>query len=318
MSGTQLKLYDFYQFLVCVVIALLLPCLGHAQPWRARVAESHFIATMTVPERCCFRWLDGDDCQAEDSGALAGARASVLELDFGPEAWQGWMSALLALAALTGGVILAWRWRMRNLVRQRHVLEEAVLRRTHDLEREKAELLHAREQMRHFAERDGLTGLWNRRIIVDRLRREVDRSHRNGTLLSIILVDLDRFKAVNDTFGHPSGDAVLRWIGKILMRSVRSYDWVGRYGGEEFLIILPGAGLEHARARADELRKGIQSARVPDCDRTIQITASLGVVSGFPDNYESLLRAADAALYRAKHNGRNCVVATEIDLPQQP
>ncbi len=234
-----------------------------------------------------------------------------------PNSWQNWALFLLLIAAGAGGALLGRRWRQRELLRQKRALEAAVQRRTEELEREKAELLHAREQMRHFAERDGLTGLWNRRIIIDRLRREVDRSLRSGTSVSIILADLDRFKSVNDTFGHPGGDAVLRWIGKILMRSVRSYDWVGRYGGEEFLIILPGATLDHARARADELRKSIESARIPGMKGAIQVTASFGAVAGLAQDYESLLRAADDALYRAKHLGRNCVVVTEFD-PECP
>ena len=243
--------------------------------------------------------------------------ASVVRLDLTPQSWPYWIVALLLLAG-GGGAVLTRRWRRQDLLCQKRALEEAVQRRTEELEREKAELLHAREQMRHFAERDGLTGLWNHRIIVDRLRREVDRSRRNGTPISVILADLDRFKAVNDTFGHPGGDAVLRLIGKILMRSVRSYDWVGRYGGEEFLIILPGACLDHARTRAEELRRCIETARIPDGERTIRVTTSLGVVSGFADDYEPLLRAADAALYRAKSSGRNCVATVGIDPPANP
>ncbi|MFP5275502.1 MAG: GGDEF domain-containing protein [Acidobacteriota bacterium] len=238
---------------------------------------------------------------------------------FRPASWQDWLLIVLLLAGGAVAVLLLWRWRQRDLVYQKRALEDAVQRRTQDLESEKKELLNAREQMRHYAERDGLTGLWNHRIIIDQLRREVDRAQRNGTPLSVILADLDRFKSINDTFGHPCGDAVLRAIAEILTCSVRSYDWVGRYGGEEFLIILPGASVAHARSRAEQLRASIESARIPDGNRNIiQMTASLGVASGVPADFEGLLRAADAALYRAKHSGRNCVVATEVDPPCQP
>jgi diguanylate cyclase (GGDEF)-like protein len=188
-----------------------------------------------------------------------------------------------------------------------------VQRRTEDLEREKTELLRAREQMRHYAEHDELTGLWNHRIIIERLRSEVDRSSRECTPLSIILADLDHFKAVNDTYGHPSGDLVLRRIGAVFQRSVRTYDWVGRYGGEEFLIILPGASFVHASTRAEELRKAVMAVQTLEGGETIQVTVSLGVASGYPADYESLIRAADAALYRAKDEGRNCVMVTEIE-----
>jgi diguanylate cyclase (GGDEF)-like protein len=173
-------------------------------------------------------------------------------------------------------------------------------------------MLRAREQMRHFAEHDDLTGLWNHRIIVERLRQEVDRSRRERTPLSIILVDLDHFKNVNDTYGHPAGDLVLKEIGEIFQRAVRSYDWVGRYGGEEFLLILPGSGLSGARIRAEQLRMAVQWAHIHDGQRKIPVTASFGVACGFLSDYEALIHAADATLYRAKDRGRNCVMVTEV------
>ena len=210
-------------------------------------------------------------------------------------------------------VWLAWRWRVGQLLRQQHALEEAVRSRTQELEREKAELVRARDQMHHFAEHDGLTGLWNHRIILDRLRAEADRSRREGAPLSVILADLDGFRQVNDTHGHPAGDLVLRELGAILLRAVRSYDWVGRYGGEEFLLILPGASLENARARAEQFRAAVEAARFADGTAEIRVTASFGVAAGVPTSFEALIHAADAALYRAKNSGRNCVVASEIE-----
>lgn len=185
------------------------------------------------------------------------------------------------------------------------------------LEREKAELLRAREQMRHYAEHDGLTGLWNHRIIIERLRGEIDRARREGTPLSVVLADIDHFKRINDTFGHPAGDLVLKEISATFMRSVRNYDWVGRYGGEEFLLILPGSGFDDACQRAEELRLAVQSARILDGETTLHVTSSFGVASGFPSGYEAedVIQIVDAALYRAKGNGRNCVIAADIDVP---
>jgi diguanylate cyclase (GGDEF)-like protein len=209
-------------------------------------------------------------------------------------------------------VALAWRRRVGQLMRQKRHLEEAVKDRTRDLEREKTDLVRTREQMRHFAEHDGLTGLWNHRIIVERLRGEVDRSQRDGTPLSIILVDLDYFKRVNDAMGHVAGDMTLRETGIIFQRAVRSYDWVGRYGGEEFLLILPGSDFEAARNRAEHLRAALQAAQMGEGDKTFSVTASFGVAAGFPANHEEMIQIADAALYRAKNAGRNCVMATEI------
>ncbi len=230
-----------------------------------------------------------------------------------PQWWQSWWLklALVLLAALMGRLL--WIWRLRRLIKQKRQLEQAVKRRTEDLEREKTELLYAREQMRHYAEHDHLTGLWNHRVIINRLRSEVERSQRNGTPMSVILVDLDHFKHVNDTFGHPSGDMILKEVGAIFQHSVRSYDWVGRYGGEEFLLVLPGSGFLAATSRAEEMRATVQAAKHQYEGTTIQITASFGVASGFPSDFEAMLQAADTALYRAKNNGRNCVMVTEID-----
>ena len=226
--------------------------------------------------------------------------------------WQDkyikWELGVLALVLAVG----TWRRRVGQLMRQKAQLEDAVKGRTQDLEREKTELVRTREQMRHFAEHDGLTGLWNHRIIVERLRGEVDRSQRDGSPLSIILVDLDYFKRVNDAMGHVAGDLTLRETGAIFQRAVRSYDWVGRYGGEEFLLILPGSDFEAARARAEYMRATLEASHIGEGDKTFSVTASFGVAAGYPTNYEEMIQIADAALYRAKNAGRNCVMATEI------
>jgi diguanylate cyclase (GGDEF)-like protein len=253
--------------------------------------------------------------QAETVDGAGGAVSAVQEINFRitPRWWQSG-PLRLGLGLLAGiGVVLAWRWRVRLLVEQKRQLERAVQDRTEDLEREKTELVRAQERMRHFAEHDDLTGLWNHRIIIERLRQEVDRAQRDGSPVSVILVDLDHFKDVNDTFGHLSGDLVLKEISTIFEQSVRTYDWVGRYGGEEFLLILPGSSFVSARIRAEQFRMAVQTARIFDGETTIQVTASFGVASGFPSDFEAMIHAADTALYRAKNNGRNCVVATEIE-----
>ncbi len=217
---------------------------------------------------------------------------------------------LILMAAVA--VLVAWSWSAYLLIWQRRKLGQKFARHIEDLEREKDDLLRTRDEMRQFAERDALTGLWNHRIIVERLRQEVDRSGRERTPLSVILIDLDQFKNVNDTYGHPAGNMVLREIAQLFERSVRSYDWVGRYGGEEFLVILPGSGFFGARLRAEQLRAAVEAAAILDGERTILITASFGVASGFAATSEALIRAADTSLYRAKKNGRNCVIAMEV------
>jgi diguanylate cyclase (GGDEF)-like protein len=252
------------------------------------------------------------EVEAVDTGDSA--VSSIAEVDFRitPRWWQSQWLLLMVTVLAALGLVQVWRWRIQRLLSQKQQLEAAVLRRTEDLESEKSELLRAREQMRHFAEHDDLTGLWNHRIIVERLRIEMQRSLREKIPLSVILLDLDHFKQINDTLGHPAGDLVLKELGAILLRAVRSYDWVGRYGGEEFLLILPGSNFSSARLRAEQLRVAVQSARVVSGEQPIHMSASLGVASGFPSDYEALIKAADAALYTAKSSGRNCVVAAEI------
>jgi diguanylate cyclase (GGDEF)-like protein len=251
--------------------------------------------------------------QAELVDAVGGASSGVAELNFRitPLWWQRRELRLGLFLLAVAVLFLVWRQRVRLLVRQKQQLEVAVQKRTRDLELEKAELLRTREQLRHFAEHDDLTGLWNHRIIIERLNTEVERARRESAPLSVILADLDHFKEVNDTYGHPSGDLVLQRIGAILHNSVRSYDWVGRYGGEEFLLILPNTSLNHALNRAQQLRKAVEAVRIPDARASLRITISLGVAAGMPASYEDLIRAADTALYRAKANGRNCVMPAD-------
>lgn len=241
------------------------------------------------------------------------SQPSVLHFRIIPRWWQR-TSLQVGLAFLTVLLLgFIWWWRTRHFLDQKRQLEQAVRTRTMELEREKAELVRMREQMRHFAEHDGLSGLWNHRIIVDRLKGEVERSRRDATPLSIILADVDHFKKINDTYGHPFGDRVLREMSSLFQNMVRSYDWVGRYGGEEFLLVLPGTTLEQARKRAEDLRRAVEEAQILQDGNRIPVTISLGVASGFPRNYETMVQAADTALYQAKNGGRNLVIVAEVE-----
>jgi len=236
----------------------------------------------------------------------------VFRFQVKPQWWQNILVQFGLTILIVFLAVVVWRWRIDQLLKQKRQLEAAVQERTEDLEREKAELMRTREQMRHYAEHDGLTGVWNHRIIVSRLQAEVNRAKRENAQLSIILADLDYFKVVNDTYGHQVGDIALKETAGILQRMVRSYDWVGRYGGEEFLLILPGSSLENALDRAEELRKAIMASCIPHNGTTICVTASFGVASGIPEEYQAMIQAADTALYRAKENGRNRVDGVEI------
>ena len=171
-------------------------------------------------------------------------------------------------------------------------------------------LVEAREEMRFKASHDALTSLWNRGMILELLGRELSRSHREHASTSILLCDLDHFKNVNDTFGHLAGDEVLRETGRRLLSSVRSYDFVGRYGGEEFLVVLNNCDPAFGFARAEEIRKTIAQHQVQTSVGPVSVTMSLGVLLSQEWGFrpvEQLLLETDTALYAAKAAGRNCV-----------
>jgi diguanylate cyclase (GGDEF)-like protein/PAS domain S-box-containing protein len=171
----------------------------------------------------------------------------------------------------------------------------------------KVHTLNARLQ--EMATRDALTGLFNRRYLEDCLERELIRAARQDCPLSVIMADLDRFKAVNDTYGHQAGDEVLREFARLLKMHARGSDIHCRYGGEEFLLILPDMAEETACERAEQLRMALAAAPIAAGTSSIRVTASFGV-STFPRHGKTgdeLIAAADEALYAAKESGRNQV-----------
>ena len=167
------------------------------------------------------------------------------------------------------------------------------------------------EDLRQLAQIDPLTGIGNRRFLLERAEHEQLRAERFGSPLSVLLLDIDHFKQINDRHGHAAGDETIRKVALACVDSVREIDVVGRYGGEEFVIVLPGTDLEGARELAERLRATISRITVPGSDgNSFELTASVGVATYGPgDELEHLLAAADAALYRAKSLGRNRVVA---------
>jgi two-component system cell cycle response regulator len=172
------------------------------------------------------------------------------------------------------------------------------------------QLLSAREALRDQATRDSLTRLWNRSSILGELGRELARSERESRPLGVVIVDLDHFKHVNDTHGHLAGDAVLREAARRMQNSIRQYDSIGRYGGEEFLILLPGCSEADCYSQADRLRKQLAQADMSVNDTSLRVTASFGVTTALPGEsctQEALIRRADEALYVAKKSGRNRV-----------
>jgi two-component system, cell cycle response regulator len=174
-----------------------------------------------------------------------------------------------------------------------------------------SELVQAREALREQAMKDALTGLWNRRSVLEFLEKEQVRARRERSSVALVLLDLDHFKLVNDVHGHLAGDEVLRESARRLSSSVRPYDGVGRYGGEEFLVVLPGCDEDCLRARAEAIRMAFAGGPVYLPNMTLTVTASLGATVFAHDHStdaRDLIRIADEALYRAKSAGRNRTV----------
>jgi len=180
-----------------------------------------------------------------------------------------------------------------------------------ELDLKNRELEVANKRLKKLSITDGLTELFNHRHVHELLRDEFERSRRSEEPLAVVMIDLDRFKAVNDTYGHPTGDVVLFETARILKETAREIDMVGRYGGEEFIAILPNTDEEEGGRFAERVRSAVEAHLFRDEATELRMTCSSGVAS-FPvegvDSPEELLKNADEALYLAKESGRNRVV----------
>jgi two-component system, cell cycle response regulator len=180
-----------------------------------------------------------------------------------------------------------------------------------------ARLRDAERVARRLSLTDALTGAYNRRHLVDELPLELERARRHRHALSLAICDIDHFKKINDTYGHQAGDEVLRAFARLLCSSVREIDWVARFGGEEFVVVLPATDQAGALRIAEKLRVQAESLRVPFAGHAIQLTASFGVGSiepGWPEAPlpEALIEHADLCLYRSKQAGRNRVTGAPL------
>jgi len=176
------------------------------------------------------------------------------------------------------------------------------------------DLIIANESLTHSSLTDGLTQLYNRNFLDTRLTQEFSKSKRYNNELCVMMLDIDYFKKVNDTYGHPIGDEVLKKVSNILKDSLRSSDLVARYGGEEFCVLMPHSHTKEAKKLAERLREKIQTTQVSESHQELRVTISIGLADFNKDleSEKNLLTNADKALYRAKENGRNRVEVFDL------
>jgi diguanylate cyclase (GGDEF)-like protein len=225
-----------------------------------------------------------------------------------PYFWQtGWFRGFCGLFALLV-VAAVYRIRVRYLVRSNRELEERVFTRTAELQAALKLAESAQFALREQATKDHLTKLWNRRSIFEFLEKELLRAKRTVLPVSVLMADLDHFKLVNDTQGHLTGDQVLVEVATRFARLTRPYDFAGRYGGEEFLIVLTGCPLADALKRAEDFRLAIAGTPILTDSGRIVVTCSFGVAENSGNSLaEEIINKADEALYIAKRSGRNCI-----------
>jgi diguanylate cyclase (GGDEF)-like protein len=260
----------------------------------------------TVQPEVRYAALPGGDYRfqlvAVDNDTGEQSAPAELAFSIAPPWWRSRLFYALCTVATLGGFFVFHRVRLRASRRREARLAALVQERTRELEL-------SREEMRVRALKDGLTGCWNRGATMEIIEREIEKCVRSGDSLALVLLDLDYFKRINDTHGHLAGDAVLVETARRLRSAVRPYDAVGRYGGEEFIIVLPGLSLPAEAGRVDALREIVRGEPVDiGAGNTLAVTASFGVVnftSGTPRDAVALLGRADEALYRSKNEGRD-------------
>lgn len=245
---------------------------------------------------------------AENSDGVRSSRAATYEFEILPRYYQTyWFRGIcvLCLGLIVWSIYLS---RVRYLVRRNQELELTVSQRTAQLSGALKEAETAKELLRDQALRDSLTGFWNRRAIFEILDGDMVRCRKESKPFCLIMADLDHFKVINDTYGHLVGDTVLQSVSDCMRNGLRRYEAIGKYGGEEFLILLPGCTIEIGLRRAEELRAAIEAASIRIDSTVLSITCSFGIAECSDTCSSSeIIAEADAALYVAKNEGRNCV-----------
>ncbi len=287
---------------------------GFDHDWIDAGTRRHAWYTNLAPGRYTF------SVQAANLGGMWNPAGDSFTFVLRPP-WTQTPLAYAAYALLTG--LFGWgllTLHSRTLLRRQEELARTVAERTAQLEEEKLALEQARQELHTRATHDSLTGLFNRAAILEHLQREVHRCQREGKALGVVIVDLDHFKQVNDRLGHLCGDDVIREAGQRLLKAMRKYDLVGRYGGEEFLILMPAWSPEAGPWRVERLLDSIRGARFQAGEHEISMTCSIGVSAYRPGvdpaELREMLSKADTALYEAKDRGRNraCLDASAAEM----
>jgi diguanylate cyclase (GGDEF)-like protein len=265
----------------------------------------------TKPGATTLREFIGSAAQAEFDNILLYTRnknkATQTKLEFGTQAQHSQFDCLLIPLEADRFLFFCEPVQMVVDHSKEQQLEAELLKNKNDLENKKIELQAVRDQADELSHIDFLTFLPNRRFIVAELQRQVMYSERYGTPLSISMLDLDRFKQINDLHGHASGDDVLRKISSELRDHIRQPDEIARYGGEEFLVILPNSGLKAACEQASRLCQQVRSTPIISGGKVIHMTISIGIAQLrlHEENWQKLLDRSDQALLQAKENGRD-------------
>lgn len=277
---------------------------GFDTEWREAGKERDIVYPHLAPGRYEF------DLQRAESGNWTNSAVQSIPITVAAPYWQTGKFRSLCMMTLLLLVLALHKLRVRYLVRHVHKLQETVNLTRAELTLAAKIAGDAQEALKEQALKDGLTGLWNRRAIAAMLENEVCRALRDRFPIALVMIDLDYFKSINDTYGHLTGDEVLREVAGRLIGEMRPYDFAGRYGGEEFLVVMPSCSPHNGIRRAEDFRRAVAQRPVPTPAGPLDVTCSLGVaLYDYAMSPEDLIHRADEALYRAKRMGRNCVCA---------
>ncbi len=254
-------------------------------------------------------------CSISVFGLIWAENAGLLPLPNRSVGFPQWVT-YTALCGFTGTLVYSLNRvtkdalaRAETELGQRKLIEEALNIANQKLSQRVEEVEYLQQELREQALRDSLTGLYNRRYLNDALDRELARAKRDRSPLSLLMIDVDHFKKVNDTHGHHFGDQILAQLAILLTTHARGSDIVCRYGGEEFLVLMPGTGEDFARSRAEEIRQKSELLIGQMEERVVHVTLSIGIAvyPAHGENWDEVVRKADNALYQSKHEGRNRV-----------